>query len=512
MKHAILIACWLGVAAVAIFLRFDALATRPFHADEATGARITARRMESGGANFDPKHYHGPLLADLAMPMCRAHGEDGWREMSKSSLRLIPAIAGTLLVLLPFVGRRRFGDAPMLLAAAFLATSPLLVYYSRMFIHEALLGLFGIALLFSLIKAPRYGLPGLLLGLMFATKETFAISVIAWSAAAALLTLEWLPRGGALQSPRLSLSSLILSLKPWSLPILWSLFAFTFSSVLLYTDFFRHPRGIIDAISTYFVYETVDGHDKPFGWYFKLLLLPQKSGGMWWYGTPLVLLALWAFAATFRHSEPADNTRPIVRFLAYSAVGHLLIYSLIGYKTPWLAYLPWAHVCLLAGFSVKKFIKLKLNTKVALAALVGICVITQFKQARIATGRYASDERNPLAYVPTRRDAEALELWLGNLRANSPEGSLEPLAVVGRDYWPLPWYLRSFEKTGYWREVPPELANYPLVIAMPEAAEGAGFALETTHVSLPRGLRANVPIILHVRKDLWENWINTESR
>ena len=68
MQRAIVILCWMLVIATGIFLRFDDLSSRPFHADEATGARITAKRMEKDGGTFDPKHYHGPLLADLAMP------------------------------------------------------------------------------------------------------------------------------------------------------------------------------------------------------------------------------------------------------------------------------------------------------------------------------------------------------------------------------------------------------------------------------------------------------------
>ncbi len=498
MKHAFIIACWMSVAAIGAFLRFDDLAARPFHADEATGARITARRMEAGGANFDPKHYHGPLLADLAMPLCRTRGEDGWREMSKSTLRLVPAVAGLLLVLLPLAGRRRFGDGPMLLAAAFMATSPLLVYYSRMFIHEALLAFFGAAFLFSLARAPRHGLPGFLLGLMFATKETFAISVIAWTGAAALLAFE----------NRRSIDRAVL--RAWLRPAVLSLLAFVLTAAFFYTDAFRHPRGVIDAVRTFFVYETVEGHDKPIGWYFQFLVLPQKSAGLWWFGTPLVLLALWAFAATFRNTD--NSSRMAVRFLAYSAAGHFLIYSLIAYKTPWLAFLPWAHVCLLAGFSIAEIFKQGVIAKVTLTIVTVVCLVTQFRQTRAATGRLASDERNPFAYVPTRPDVEKLESWIGELRAVMPSGSLDSVAVVGSDYWPLPWYLRSFEKTGYWSEPPPDLATFPLVLAMPDAETAVKQALGATHVALPRGLRANVPVILHVGNDVWERWMKIDTR
>jgi uncharacterized protein (TIGR03663 family) len=501
MARALIIACWIGVVAAGVFLRFDDLAARPFHADEATGARITAKRMESGDANFDPTHFHGPLLADLAMPLCRTRGENGWREMSKLTLRLLPAIGGTLLVLLPLAGRRRFGDVPMLLASAFLATSPLLVYYSRMFIHEPLLALAGIAVVFSFTgTGARRGLPGFLIGLMFAAKETFAISIIAWSAAAALLAFE---NRESISRPEC---------RRWLAPVSINLGTLVFTALFFYTDAFRHPRGAIDAVRTFFVYQTGDGHDKPFGWYFHLLLTPFKSGGMWWFGTPLVLLALWAFANTFRKDGISHRSRIFIRFLAYSAAGHFLIYSLIAYKNPWLACLPWAHACVLAGFALAGFEKRRKPVLVALILVAGFCIVTQFQQARAATGRLASDARNPFAYVPTRRDVEVLESWLGELREISPAGAIEPVAVVGRGYWPLPWYLRDFTRIGYWEKPPKHLTSCPLVFAMPETADAVAASLQNTHVALPRGLRDGVPLEVFVSKEIWETWMNSGNR
>jgi len=500
MKRSVIIACWIAVLLTGAFLRFDMLADRPFHADEATGARITATRMESGGSTFDPTHFHGPLLADLAIPLCKARGENNWSDMTQSTLRTLPAIAGTLLVLLPLMGRRRFGDAPMLLAAALLATSPLLVYYSRMFIHEPLLALFGMAFLFSLTNFARHGAPGFLLGLMFATKETFAISVLAWSAAAALLAWE--------NRKNLDLSAIAGS---WCVPAALSLLTFILSAGFFYTDSLQHPRGALDAVRTFFVYETVEGHDKPLGYYFQLLAMPQKSAGLWWFGTPVVLLAVWAFAASFHNTPRAAASRPFIRFLAYSAAGHFIIYSFFAYKTPWLACLPWAHVCLLAGFSLTETARRGMIARVALAMLAGIALVTQFQQARAATGRLASDVRNPFAYVPTRRDLVKLESWLGELREIAPGGTLEPIAVIGRDYWPLPWYLRSLGKTGYWNEPPPEIVQLPLVFAMPERAQAVMLALADSHTPLPRGLRADVPLHVFVRNDIWKLWMNAED-
>lgn len=495
MKRALIIVCWLAVLLAGGWLRFDDLSKRPMHADEATGARIASRRMESGGASFDPRHYHGPLLADLAIPLCRARGETRWQEMSKLSLRLVTAGAGCLVVLLPLFGRRRYGELPMLLAAAFLASSPLLVYYSRMFIHEMLLTLCGVALLFVGPRAARLGLPGFLLGLMFAAKETFAISVLAWTGAAALLAVE---HRRLIDRPLL---------RRWLWPAGLSIAAFLLTAGFCYTDAFRHPAGAIDAVRTYFVYETVDGHDKPGHWYFQLLALPQHSAGVWWYGTPVLVLALWAWMASFS-SASDSRTRPYVRFLGWAAAGHFLIYSLFAYKTPWLACLPWAHLCLLAGFAAAVP---NAVTRVFLTSIAGIAVTTQLLQARLATGRLESDARNPFAYVPTRPDIERLAVWLAELRASLPAGTMDRAGVIGRDYWPLPWYLRGIPNTGYWSEMPPDLVKLPLVFALPESADAVTAALADSHVALPRGLREGVPVIVLVRNEMWKSWMNAED-
>jgi hypothetical protein len=149
----------------------------------------------------------------------------------------------------------------------------------------------------------------------------------------------------------------------------------------------------------------------------------------------------------------------------------------------------------------------RLPLQTALAVLAATCLITQFRQTRLATGRYASDERNPYAYVPTRGDIEKLEPWLDQLRQIAPGGTLEPVGVIGTDYWPLPWYLRSFDRIGYWPEAPPDLTKLPLVFALPDAVDAVVTALEKSHISLPRGLRADVPVCLFVRNDIWRRWM-----
>lgn len=459
---------WLAVAVLAAWLRFDHLGARPMHADEATGAKLTAMRMEGAGGQFDPKHFHGPLLGDAAALVCQVCGEAGWKQMTKETLRLLPAAAGFLLVLAPLLGVRRFGAGSMFVAGALLAASPLMVVYSRMFIHEMLLALFGALFLLVIGKRGTSWLPGLLLGLMYATKETVAISMLAWTCAAVVVFRKDFRR-------------------EWLRPVFLNAAVAGLVSLAFYTHGFTHPRGAVDAVMTFFRYETVGGHDKPWDYYLRMLAWPVKSAGVWWFATPVALLAVVGAWRGIRTRQKWDI------FLALALVGHLAIYGFFGYKTPWLMCLPWAHLCLLAGLAVRDLPWIGWS-------LTAFAIVTQGIQSRHVIGRIESDPRNPFAYVPTRRDVESLETWLRELKEKTP---IEPLAVVGRDIWPLPWYLREFQ-TGYWIELPEGAENMPVVLLLP-GVPGAE-KLAATHTCLPRGLRDGVPVLVYLRHDLWETW------
>ena len=123
-----------------------------------------------------------------------------------------------------------------------------------------------------------------------------------------------------------------------------------------------------------------------------------------------------------------------------------------------------------------------------------------------------SDGRNPYAYVPTRSDVERLAQWLGQLREADPGGALEPAVVVGTGYWPLPWYLRSFEKIGYLQTPPPGVDDLPLVFAMPDSSDLMMELLGESHACLPRGLRHEVPLLVFVRNDIWKTWMQSDTQ
>lgn len=485
---------WSVVIALAIWLRMDGLSNRPVHADEATGARILAERIEDNGYAFNPKHFHGPFLSFISQPIAKIRGEDSWSDLTVTTLRLGVLIAGILTVLTPLLWIRVLGHLPSLVSGALLATSPLLVYYNRMFIHESWLLLFGLISLYAiyrLLNRPNTlnaVFAGVFVGLMFATKETFAISIISWSLASIVYLLAQRQTGG--HKPKISQY-----LKPIAVGAITALIV----GAAFFTNWFTQPKAFLDALQTFFVYETTPGHEKHLMYYLELLVWPKYLLGNWWSEGVIILLGL--IAAISSYTKRKDL--PLLILLILAALIHLLIYSIIAYKTPWLMLLPWAQFILLAGLAFRHLDQdSKLVKGVLCAALViGLCF--QTKQSLNAAGKYSNDTRNPYAYVPTSKNIQSLKSWLQDLDAVQ---SIQPIAVVGTGYWPLPWYLKNFEQVGYWPSVSKDIADLALVISMDAESAACAELLESTHIQLPRSLRENVSISVFLRNDLWETW------
>ncbi len=504
-QRLLIIVTWIGIVILSLTLRLQNLEERPIHADEATGARILAGQLAGEDYQFDPQHFHGPLLSLSSQPIARSRSETSWSELSTTTLRLSTVIAGLLVVFTPLLWRRSIGPWGALAAAALLASSPLMVYYNRMYIHESLLTLFAMlacAAVLRLTEQPGKRIAiasGLCIGLMFATKETFAISILAWLPAVGLC--YWRQQANEARH-------LCPNLRIYLLPSVCLAITAAFTAAYFYSDGFRSMQGIIDAVRTYFVYETTAGHEKGMGYYLELLIWPKQQFGIWWTEALIALLAVIAVAFAVVKRVP----NPAVLFLAVATVCHFIIYSCIGYKTPWLMMVPWAHACLLAGYVFSYFPNLKTRSRFLLTLLLLTGLAYQTKQSIHASGRLANDSRNPYAYVPTSKDAAKVERWLHELRALPDAPTLTPIGVIGQGYWPLPWYLRTFETIGYWPTPIQDITDLPIIFAMPAQAQACDNLLGATHTKLPRGLRANVAVTLYLRNDIWQHWMRTDTQ
>lgn len=478
-----------------IWMRFADLGERPMHTDEAaTGAQILADYLESGEYAFDAHHYHGPLLPFIAAQWARLNGQTDWLELEAITLRQVTAACGVLT----FAGvlLMQFGLWRSVFGIGFLVTSPLLVYYSRMYIHEPLFllcavpALAGLLLLFN--GRSRWiaaCLLGLGIGLMTATRETVVISIAAWGAAGLLALAR---DRSAFSRVQVGLAGPFFSAVGLALLII----------VVCYSAAGQGISGVVEFVKTYTEYETTPGHEKPIIYYLNMLAWPKLSAGRWWTEAGILLLAACVYLGKREERGYISGC-----FLFEVGMLHLLIYSLIAYKTPWLVSLGWMQLCLAAAFGLMAIVARLEGRLRAIPVAVFVALLAwQGVQAQRAAFRLSADGRNPYAYVPTVTDVVGIPELIENVANHFPDNNSLPVAIVGESYWPLPWYLRNSGEIGYYDDLPGGLQRYPVVILMPSSFDKGSDALESTHTFIPKGLRDDFPIIVAIENGVWSRY------
>lgn len=428
---------FIGIAFLAFAIRLPQLGSRPMHTDEAVNAYITGNLLAGEAFHYDPQDKHGPLLFLIAKPLTQLLGAKNFSQLTEIELRLTPVIIGSMTILLFGAAVEFFGFLPCLIAALLFAVAPLPVYYSRYFIHETLFVATTFALLLAGLRwfksnsVSAAALTGLAGGCAFACKET---SVIHFFALAGAMTATWfVARNNPAQSFRL----------PALKTILIALAFFCFSSVLLFTWFGRNWAALADlfhAAVRFTARAGGEGHEKPPGYYFSILDFT-------------FVLYLLALAGIYAVACEVVGGSGRARF-ALLIYGVLIagIYSAIPYKQPWLALNLWLLLALLAGLGVEAIAGEIKNSsgRWFIAGAAAVLLSALGTQTKALVFDRPADEKNPYAYAHTSEDildlAGKVEEISSDRKIKNPR-----LAVIAKDCWPLPWYLRKFSQVGYWQ-------------------------------------------------------------
>ena len=492
-------AIFLAIAALALAVRLPRLGERPMHTDEAINAYITGQILAGEKYHYDPQDRHGPALYALAWPIARLSGAKTFADLTETSVRLGPVIVGALTVLFfGFAAKGNFRKAanspaeietngapgmarPAALAAAALlfALAPLPVYYSRYFIHETLFVLATFGFIFfgfqtletSSLKNGILG--GVCAGLMLACKETAVLHFAAFGIASVWLIFS---RRTDKTKPSFVKTGC------------GALAGFLVVVVALYTWGGSHPGGLVDLLKTFprmISRAGGEGHEKP-AWYYLALLNHGWSGGI------VLVLALWGAVCAVRGGAGCRMLQAVV--LYGIAIG--VIYSAIPYKTPWLALNLFLPIALLAGYGIARLWEMARGT--ASRAGFGVAVVILATVLGRDTWREVfvspADERNPYAYAHTVEDLLRLPPRVERIASEHHLGNGLTIAVVAKDPWPLPWYLRKFPNTGFWQPTQnPSAAD--IYITSPEAADALQERLKDWQPEF-FGLRPDVLLLL----------------
>jgi uncharacterized protein (TIGR03663 family) len=434
-------AAFLLVALFGLFLRLPQLGARPMHTDEAVNAYIVGELLAGKTFTYDPQDRHGPALAALALPLVRLQGAKAFSELTESQLRMTSVVAGTVTILLFGSAVEMFGFVPCLIAALLLAAAPLPLYYDRYFIHESLFNAVTFGLVISSWSACTRRsaklavLAAACAALMVACKETAVLHLLALAGAACVFWI-WNLR-------RRSLRDLW---RPKTL--LTAAAVFLLVSVALFSWFGRNwsaMAALIHAAPSFAARASGEGHQKPL-WYYAHLLAGGRSGLL-----ICAVACIGLLLAVRKHEASA------FAWLAYYAVFVFVLYSVIPYKTPWLALNFWLPIALLAGLAAASLWHLPLEHPAVRVALRASCLVVGAVAAvlvahdtRQRVFLHPADEDNPYAYAHTSEDLLGLPTELAEM-VHQEKLASPRIAVIASDPWPLPWYLRKYAQVGYWQ-------------------------------------------------------------
>jgi uncharacterized protein (TIGR03663 family) len=477
---------FLLIALLGLGLRLKSLGARPMHTDEAVNAYIVGQSLAGKPVRYDPVDRHGPALTALALPLVRAQGAHTFGELTEAELRVTSVLAGTMTLMLFGAAVELFGLAPCLIAAGWTATASLPVYYDRYFIHESLFVAASFAFILTAWKAWRRQstkqaiFAGAAAGMMLACKETAVLHLVALGAAVFVCRL-W-KRSGCSSSGM-----------PHRADLLTAGGTCLLVSVGFYTRMGHdwHALSTLQqVVSAVMARASGQGHQQPI-WYYAHLLSTGWSGGIF------CILATTGFILAIR--ERSSSPRCL---LAVYAIIIAMLYSLIPYKTPWLALNLWVPLALLAGFAAHTAyrkaisvqpIRLVLPITCLAACVIGIAVAHDTFQRVFL---HPADENNPYAYAHTSEDL--LNLPSALQRSAHEQGITSPrIAVIAADPWPLPWYLRTYSQTGFWQPGQ-DVGTADFYITSTEAAEQYKAQLRDMHLEF-FGVRPGVLILLWSR-------------
>jgi uncharacterized protein (TIGR03663 family) len=545
------------IFAGALLIRVTSLGLRPMHHDEANQALKFGRLLESGEYRYDRADHHGPSLYYLTLPFARLSSENTLAALNERTLRLVPAVfgAGIILLLLLFGGGMTRTAA--LFAGLLFTLSPAFSYYSRFYIQEMLFVFFLVAFMGAIWRyylRPGIGwaaAAGFFAGMAHATKETAAVMFAVIGAAAVIaFTLkknDSSPRPG--------------KIKFWPSHLFVALACGLLTSGLLFSSFLGNPKGVADsflAYPFYFAKGAAGGLHAHSWWYYLGLLGYSRSAGgqVWTEGFVLALAAIGGIAIVAQmlagrkrrisdaipsngipresllknrqvtpqnlelREEPAFRQKGGSLFSIFVLIYTILssaVFSLIAYKTPWNLLPFYAGFVLLAGMGVDSLFRLA--DRKSIKALFGLIIVAGTVQlgfqAWRTNFRSFADPDNPYVYAHTSQDFLGLVARIEDLAAVHPSHKNMLVKVVAGPYetWPLPWYLRSFSRVGYWEDWHGAggFEGVPIIVASRDQAERISPLVGGQFVSEYYGLRPEVLLTLFIERGLWESYLKTRT-
>jgi len=269
-------------------------------------------------------------------------------------------------------------------------------------------------------------------------------------------------------------------------------FVFIYVGILFFSSFFTYPEGVLKAFEAYAIWTKTGSKDHTQNGFFAYLKW------LWKIESPILILsAIGTLIAFFKARH---------RFAMFAGLwtfGLFLAYSIIPYKTPWLAISFTLPMCIIAGYAVNELVA---SRDVPMKIFGGILTVVAaailgYQTYDLNFQRY-DDDSMPYVYAHTKRGFLDLIREIERYAEKSGKGKQASVEVVSTDYWSMPWYLRDYPKAIFHGKLAD--ANTSEMVVASEAQKSELTQRYGAHYKFAGKypLRPGVELYLLVRKDL----------
>jgi uncharacterized protein (TIGR03663 family) len=213
-------------------------------------------------------------------------------------------------------------------------------------------------------------------------------------------------------------------------------FVFAYVGVLFFSSFFTYPEGVVKAFEAYAIWTKTGSKDH------------TQNGTLayvkwlWKIESPILILSAVGTLIAFIKAR-----HRFAMFAGLWAFGLLLAYTIIPYKTPWLAISFILPMCVVAGYGINELIESRDVPLKILGGILGVVAagILGYQTYDLNFQRY-DDDTMPYVYAHTRRGFLDLIREIERYSEKSGKGKEVSIEIVSPDYWSMPWYLRDYPK------------------------------------------------------------------
>jgi predicted membrane-bound mannosyltransferase len=268
---------------------------------------------------------------------------------------------------------------------------------------------------------------------------------------------------------------------------------FIYLGVLFFSSFFTYSEGVGRAFEAYAIWTKTGNKDHTQNGYFGYVKWAMKVEA------PLLLLsALGILVAMLR------GKHRFAMFTALWAFGLFVAYTVIPYKTPWLALSFFLPMCLIAGYGIGELIASKniaLKATAIALAITGTSILA-YQSYSLNFVRY-DDEEMGYVYAHTKRGFLDLIREIDRYAEKSGRGTDATIEIVSPEYWPMTWYLNDYDHANFHGNLT-DANTAEMIVAKKDDQDTAITQRYSAHYKLAGvwPLRPGVDLTLLVRKDL----------